>query len=295
MPDVKETVTSLYRLTRWPVDCRHDLLASYPALKLGERESTVHYARRLAPVVEALIAANPHSTDWTLSAPPYHAIPAAANLLCREIFDLLKGGFGPRVRLSLIEIKENVDHLENHRAHADYSRLSSTARIASRERSAGAIVPHHELSGQTVIFINDVNVTGAQQRIMRRYFEEVGVAAIHWAYIIDVGGALGREAPQIEYELNNSKYRSFDEFATLVSTRDINFTSKCIARIFSYDIVELTRLSGMLSERRRSGILELTIREGRYGGEAFREKIDLLRALCSRAGSVVDPPARPLR
>jgi PRTase ComF-like len=293
MPDVKQTVSSLYRLMRWPVDYRQDLLASYPALKLGERESTTHYARRLAPVAQALIAANPQSTAWTLTAPPYHAIPAAANLLCREVFDLLKGSFGPPVQLSLIEIKENVERLENHRAHADYSRLSSTERIESRERSASAIVHHQSLLGRTVIFINDANVTGAQQRVMRRYFEAVGVPAIHWLYIIDVEDALGPEAPQVEYELNNSRFRSFDEFATLASTGDLDFTSKCIAKILSYDIVELTRLFGMLPERRRSRILELTIREGRYGGDGFREKIDLLRAFCSRDCRIVHRSTRP--
>lgn len=282
MPDLEETVTSLYRLTRWPVDCRHDLLASYPAFKLGERESIVHYARRLAPVVEALIAAHPQATAWALTAPPYHAIPAAANLLCGEIFRLLKGSFGPPVKLSLIEIAENVQQLENHRANADYSRLSSTERIEARERSASAIVHHQALSGQTVIFVNDINVTGAQQRVMRRYFEAIGVTVIHWIYIIDVADELGRQAPQIEYDLNTWKYGSFDDFGVLLSTAEITFTSKCIARVFSYDVVELSRLFGMLSVRRRSRILELTIQEERYGGDAFGEKIDLLRAFCSR-------------
>ena len=128
--DVEETVSSLYRLTRWPVDDRADILASYPALKLGERESTVHYARRLAPVATALIAAHPHATDWTLTAPPYHAIPAAANFLCREIFDLLKDSFGSPLKLSLLDIEEDVQQLENHRTHADYSRLNSAARMS---------------------------------------------------------------------------------------------------------------------------------------------------------------------
>ncbi|MDN5851229.1 MAG: phosphoribosyltransferase family protein [Actinomycetia bacterium] len=283
MADLEETVTSLYRLTSWPVSCRHDLLASYPAFKLGERESTVYYARRLAPVVEALIAAQPQTTAWALTAPPCHAIPAAANLLCREIFRLLKGGFGSPARLSLIEIAEDVQQLEQHRANVDYSRLSSTERIEARERSASAIVHHQALSGQTVIFVNDINVTGAQQRVMRHYFEAIGVAVIHWIYIIEVADELGRQAPQIEYDLNTWKYGSFDDFAAFLSTAEITFTSKCIARIFSYDMVELSRLFSMLSLRSRLRILELTIQEERYGGDAFSEKIDLLRTFCNRA------------
>ena len=97
----------------------------------------------------------------------------------------------------------------------------------------------------------------------------------------------------VEYEINNAGFRSFDEFAALAPTADLEFTAKCIAKIWSYDIVELTRLFGMLPERRRSRILELTIREGRYGGDVFREKIDLLRACCSRDCRIVHAPTRP--
>jgi hypothetical protein len=172
--------------------------------------------------------------------------------------------------------------LENHRENADYSRLSSTERIEARERSASAIVHHQALSGQTVIFVNDINVTGAQQRVMRRYFEAIGVTVIHWIYIMDVAEELGRQAAQIEYDLNTWKYGSFDDFAALLSTAEITFTAKCIARVFSYNLVELSRLFGMLSVRRRLRILELTVQEERYGGDAFGEKIDLLRTFCSR-------------
>ena len=143
-----------------------------------------------------------------------------------------------------------------------------------------------------MIFVNDINVTGAQQRIMRRYFETVGAAQIHWLYIIDVENPLGREVPQIEYALNNLQYASFDEFANFVATADIDFTSKCIARVLSYDVRELARLLGILSERRRWRILALTLQEGRYGGDALGE--DRPAEGVPRARSIVDPPPRAL-
>ncbi|HXV30128.1 MAG TPA: phosphoribosyltransferase family protein [Sinorhizobium sp.] len=281
MSEARQTVTSLYRLTQFPVDFHEDIFTFYPALKLGLRESTVYYARRLMPLAEALIASNPQHADWVLTAPPYHAIPAAANLLCAELFELLQAGLPTTANTSFVKISEKTEHFGGDKVPDDYSRLSWPERSEARERSATSLLHREGLSGRAVIFVNDINVTGAQQRIMQRYFEEAGVAIVHWLYIIDVEESLGKRMPHIEYEINNSRIASFEEFANAIATKDVNFTAKCMARIFAYDIVDLKRLFGMLPLQRRAMILQLVLKEARYGGDYFKEKIDLLTAFCS--------------
>jgi hypothetical protein len=281
MSEARQTVTSLYRLTQFPVDFHEDIFTFYPALKLGFRESTTYYARRLMPLAEALIASNPHHADWVLTAPPYHAIPAAANLLCMELFDLLQARLPATTKTSFVKISETTELFEGDKAPDDYSRLSWPERSEARERSVTSLLHREDLSLRAVIFVNDINVTGAQQRIMQRYFEEAGVAMIHWLYIIDVEESLGKQMPRIEYEINNSRFASFEEFANAIATHNVNFTSKCMARIFAYDIVDLERLLDMLPLQRRAMILQLALKEGRYGGEYFKKKIDLLTAFCS--------------
>ncbi len=288
MPEIKETISSLYRLTRYPVDDRCDIFTHYPALKLGAHDSAVHYARKLMPLVEALVASNPHGTDWALTAPPYHAIPAAANLLSQEIFRLWNDRLASTVQLSLIVLKER-----SRPAHADYARLTWRERAAARERDAGAMIYHDGLAGRPVIFVNDINVTGSQQRVMRRYLAAAGAAVIHWLYIIDVERSLGQRAPRIEYEINNLQYGSFDEFADVLTAGNIEFTSKCIARTLSYDLTQLDRLFGMLSAEARSRMLQLIVREGRYNTDDFRQKVDLLTALCALDRDIAAPPESP--
>ena len=289
MPETRQTVTSLYRLTRLPVDYRDEIFALYPSFKLGVRQSTVDYARRLLPLAEALMASNAQPADWALTAPPYHEIPAAANLLCLEMFDRLKARLPTQLNLSLVKIAEQTHSFDGDKAPDDYSRLTCRERSDSRERSAGALLHHEGLSGRSVIFVNDINVTGAQQRVMCRYFERAGTTAIHWLYIIDVEKSLGKRTPQIEYAINNSKLATFDDFAHMMATEDMDFTSKCIARVFSYGSVELHRLFGMLSAERRSNILKLVLQDGRYRGDYFKEKIDLLTAFCSLDRGIAEP------
>lgn len=285
MPGTRQTTTALHRLTRWPVDDRDELFARYPSLKLGVRESTVHYAKRLTPLAEALIVSDPRPAHWALTAPPYHAIPAAANLLCLEMFHLLQARLPTALDLSLIEIAEHPHGCHDDEAPADYARLDFRQRRESRERSASALLDHPGLSGRSVIFVNDINVTGAQQRVMHRYFERSGVTAIHWLYIIDVEESLGKREPQIEYMINSSKLATFEEFIHVMAADNISFTSKCIARVFSYDDEQLTKLFQALPARRRSIILELAVQDARYRGGYFKKRIDLLSSLCHSDGA----------
>ena len=54
-----------------------------------------------------------------------------------------------------------------------------------------------------VIFVNDINVSGAQQRAMTRYFAELETATVQWLYVIDVDNAIAASNPQVEHTINN--------------------------------------------------------------------------------------------
>jgi hypothetical protein len=279
---VRQTVTALYRLTRLPVDYGDAILAGYPALKLGLRESTVRYARRLMPLAEALIAGDPQPAGWVLTAPPYHTIPAAANLLCSELFDRLEAGLPATLDLSFIKLAEQMPSFDGDQPPADYARLDWRERTASRERSANTLLPHAGLTGRAIVFVNDINVTGAQQRLMHRYFEQAGASAVHWLYVIDVEESLGRESPEIEYQINNSQFEPISEFATIIAEEPLIFTSKCVARIFSYDKTDLGWFFDIIPANKKEALLDLVRREPRYHGDYFRRKIELLEDRCSR-------------
>src|SRR5262245_31186226 len=203
-------ITSLHRISRLPLDTNAEIFQQYPGFKLGVTDSVNHYARLLLPLMSGLIASESQHTDWILTAPAIAAqTPAAANLLCRALFDLyLRDSNLPgSKRLSLIDIRhdtESADSIDwkDPAKSQDYAKLDFADRMTERERLSRRLVSNGEFRGHPVLFVNDMCVTGAQQQTMQRYFERAGAAGVRWLYVIVVDPEIGRTNPRIEWQIN---------------------------------------------------------------------------------------------
>jgi hypothetical protein len=281
---------ALHTIRRLPVDLSEPIYAHYSLFKMGVHRSVLHYAEMLAPLVADVITANGAGTDWVLTSPTHHAIPCAANLLCWCIADVLKQGvLKGRWPGTIVPLLVDIRHEHGIAAsqdsydaakYRDYSQLSWSDRVKSLRYSNHLIIKDAKFAGRAVVFINDINVTGAQQHDMELYFQSVNAATVHWLYIIDVEESLGKSEPQLEYFINNAAALSIDEFGRILADEDIRYTTKCIWRLMAYETHDLERLLRALDADRRSTILRLVVEEGRFDGDCFREKIELLRAGC---------------
>lgn len=283
------SVSSLFKITQYPFDISDPIFTRYPLFKLGVHSGVRHYAQQLAPLVEQLVISTaPHGTNWVLSAPPYKVIPAAANFLCWNIYDVLREKFAASNNLSLIDIRErkgsasnvSTDHITN---FYDYSKFSKEDRIKTRERESANIIHENGFRDRAVIFINDIKVTGAQQRVMHGYFSSVKATTVHWVYLIDVEPSIGACHPQLENEINYSALASFEEYAHLLATENMCYTSKCIWRLFAYSVEELEQIFSMLEIDHKEKILELALAEDFFHADFFVDKIKLLKAHCEYA------------
>ncbi len=180
---------------------------------MGARDGVAYFADRLRVHVEGILAAS--TLEWVVTGPPSVTIPAAANLLSAAIFERIRAGTPCR----LLDIPERADEGSRESFHDDYARLGWREREVSRARSADAMVPLEAFCGRAVLFVNDIRVTGAQERVMRRYFDLVGASHVHWLYVVEVDESLGRREPQIEHALNQPGDGSFETFVRLFSTR----------------------------------------------------------------------------
>jgi hypothetical protein len=88
--------------------------------------------------------------------------------------------------------------------------------------------------------------------------------------------------PQIEHQINSSRFDTFVEFLGLLTSADHRFTARCISRAFTYDIDEFSRLLNALSVQKRQTLFELAVGEGRFEGEFFADKFKLLKQQCSK-------------
>jgi len=273
--------TSLYRISELPLDAEAEIFRHYPAFKLGVTESVRHYARLMFPLVKEIIASDSKHTDWILTAPAMTAhTPAAANLLCWELFDLCASK-----ELSLCEIKHDsesntsIDWKDPNKS-LDYARLEFADRLTEHERLGQRLIHNSDFHGRPILFVNDVCVTGAQQRAMQQYFEHAEAACVRWLYVIVVDPEIGRTKPEIEWQIN---FAPFEDLLRMVSREEIQFTGKCVQRLMHLSIAELDQVLRALSEERRTRLLELAVLNGFQILNGFHEQMELLRSYVSKS------------
>jgi hypothetical protein len=272
----------LHRISRLPLDANAEIFRQYPAFKLGVTESIRHYARLLLPLVETQIANDSEKTDWILTAPAIAArTPAAANLLCWELFDLCMRGPARNIsKLSLIDIQHDssssapADWKDPSKSQ-DYAQLDFADRLTERERSGRRLLCNSDFRGRAVLFVNDMCVTGAQQHLMQEYFERAEAACVKWLYVIVVDPEIGRTEPRIEWQIN---FAPFEDLLRMVSREQIQFTGKCVQRLMHLSNAELEQILQALNQERRTRLLELALLNGFQNLDGVHEQLELVRS-----------------
>ena len=270
--------TSLYRISRLPLDADAEIFRQYPAFKMGVTDSVRYYARLLLPLVKNIIASDSRHTDWILTGPAIAArTPAAANLLCRELLDLY--GRERDVRnsgeLSLMDIQYDNEPT----ASIDYANLNLADRLAERERLSPRLVRNADFRGRPILFVNDICVTGAQQHAMQQYFDRDEAACVRWLYLMVVDPEIGRAEPKIEWQIN---FAPFEELLRMVSREQIQFTGKCVLKLMQLSLAELGQILRALDEERRARLLELALLNRFQELDGFREQVELVRSYVAK-------------
>jgi PRTase ComF-like len=268
----------LHRITQLPFDAQSEIFRHYPGFKLGVVKSVRYYARLLLPLVSELIANDSEHTGWILTAPAIAAqTMAAANLLCRELFDLYSRQPDARdhKQLSLVDIQYDNEGT----ASIDYANLDLADRLTIRERLSRQLVRNADFHGRPILFVNDVCVTGAQQNAMQEYFEREGAACVRWLYLIVIDPEIGRANPKIEWQIN---FTPFEDLLRMVSREQIQFTGKCMTRLMNLSVAELGQVLRALDVERRTRLLELATLNGFQKLEGFEEQVELLRSYAAK-------------
>ncbi|MDZ4811389.1 MAG: phosphoribosyltransferase family protein [Pseudomonadota bacterium] len=286
IPAANESLTALQKLSDRAAlsagDDAESILFHYPTAKLGLRSSIRYCAAKLADAARDLLASNAATEPWVISSPPRFVLPGAANLLARELSDLLCTGDEPAPALVDLRLSPNAAEFETTDSSRLYSQAGFEARVQERSRLHHRLRPlaAEQFQGRSALFVNDINVTGAQQHFMRQAMQAAGVARIHWLYLVAVPPEVGRAHPQIEYELNYSRHASFEAFAELVRHADMEFTARCIHRLFDHEESELRVFLNSLQDERRRYLIELASQEARCQGRAteYWEKLQRLSA-----------------
>jgi len=274
-----DAIRSLYQFSEYPLDLSHPVCKEYPLLKLGVASSVQYFAAMLTPVVVEIMDANPTHTSWVLTAPPSRRIPTAAILLSLEIYERLKRNYPD---LSLVQLYNNREEGSIHENARDLNTFSGYSRYTWKERKEliqrnQFVIEEDDFRNRGIVFINDINVTGASQEHISEVFSSVYPDKVNWLYIIDCDKGIGRKHPHLENELNNIDIHTVQDFAAILAKKDIQYTAKCISKLFSYEPGELEQLLVLLSPDKKLKLWDAISREDLYQGDFFKEKRQLLR------------------
>lgn len=277
---------ALEEIRSLPLMLDRPLFQNYPAMKLGRKEQIDFFSQKLFAVVIDLLQQQ-HSMgdlkpDWALTAPPYYELPAAANLLARNIKALLleKGLNIPLVEQRLHQQHVAISNQAEFDDYYQYSKNNLQQRIAARRRVQQSLDNDAilQLKGRSVIIINDINVTGTQQSFMQETLNQLPVRECFWFYIFNVEKSFGARHPEIEHQINHSQLNDLDSFAGILADTQTEHTARCISRLFNENLSDFGYLVATLSKKTCAKIYQLAQNEGRYSSPLFNEKMALLEA-----------------
>lgn len=286
----RETVSTvtqcLKEINSLPVDFDQALFAHYPAMKMGVCSSLETYIDPLAGLVKKTMAQHPDCKEWVLTAPPYLALPAAANLLCWKLMATVQAELPDDYSLELLNlhytsIETGVSDERDFKLRYEYSNNTLEDRIKERARLQDDIHRHAAiLSGRGVIVINDIKVTGTQQQQMTQSFQRVKPQHVEWLYIFAVDPDLGVRHPEIEHQINSSRLQSLPEYQQLICDAGTQHTARCISRLYSHELDDFKVLVDALAKDKRRELFALITAEKRFNGDYFAEKTRYLKQCC---------------
>lgn len=281
--NISAATRCLKEIRSLPVDFDQPLFAHYPAMKMGHKSAVDFYVAPMAELAGKAMSARVNSKEWVITAPPYQALPAAANLLCWKVKKALEDGLSDEYVLTLLNLHYANAQLcanseRDFRLRYDYSRNSIEDRTKERHRLQDDIGLHKAvLSGRNILVINDIKVTGIQQDHMTRSFEQVKPAHVEWLYIFVVDRELGVKHPEIEHRINNSSLDSTQEYRRILCADETHHTARCISRLYNHDLDDFKALIDALEPARRRHLCDLVEAEQRFDGEYFAEKTAFLK------------------
>ena len=245
-----------------------DLYRLYPGMKFGLLEHIDFFSARLTVKLLQILNDRDASLknnwqNWIITAPAFYHLPAAANLLAKNIQCRLQQ-LGCDIRLIFPKLSQESNLVGDSRTFAmsnNYSKHSRELRYAHRlqnYRIHDEINLQAQFHQQHVIVINDIYVTGVQQMIMQQLFHRWQIASCNWLYIFKVEEHLAQQNPEIEHQLNTSQYRDLASYTELLNQKGLHLTRRCIAHLLEKDLNDfnyvITRLPPEILEKIQNNI-----------------------------------------
>ena len=250
---MRETMDAIIDLGPDPSSWHHEsIIASYGAMKIGQQAAIIAYARLIAERVVATAQAATDSEELlVLSSPRGSTVPSASNLLARAVVGACRE-HDTRLSLELLEIRRRHRKAELPR---HYSSLDQASRIDYLTRDRENWFVDADLRDRSVILINDICVTGSQQRQLAAFLRELGVRHSHFLYLARISPSADAHAAFLETTLNLVGVTNDAAFLDFLRCGDFSITTRLIWRLIELPAHAFKEAIGALNNSNRAAIV----------------------------------------
>lgn len=215
------------------------------------------YAVRL--VDQLLLVDELKDDTWFVTGPPVRSLPSAANLIAVQVVHHLRRHDRSNLSLKNLRKLPDLDRFP----HGHFANLDAAARSSVLTRSStDSWVRDHSFAGRSVVVVDDVRVTGANERALRPFLASLGAERVLWAYLLDLR-VDPESAPSVEEPRLNSLFLDENEnVAQVLSQHDIQPTTRLVWGLFAMSTDDFAVVSDAISPALAFKVVSILLREG---------------------------------
>jgi hypothetical protein len=278
-PVMNPAIWCLKEINTLPVPLELDLFRNYPGMKLGQLHQVEFFSQKLFGLASELL--KPGAQDWVITAPAFYHLPSGANLLARRVHALLQQqGYAipllePRLTQEQIAFADQNDF----NISTNYAKGDVQQRIAERQRiweKQQFNIIQRQFAQRRVLIINDIYVTGTQQRFMQQTLSQWGATSCDWLYIFKLSSPLAEQHPETEFQINSSQFADLDSYAGILADPHIAHTRICITRLFKLCPDDFRYVLAALDQAARQRLYQNVQQESCFNIALFNDQMRLL-------------------
>lgn len=246
--------------------------ADYSYLKFGSDVVAKKFGYELADGIYSSLADMFHTDKRVVVLPsPYNCVPNAAMVMCGHFIDrlnhLVTMDGGQTVEFSYIRRKLNFT--------VDYGFLSHKERMELLTRDE-MYVNSSFVQGKTVLFLDDVRITGTNEHCMKSVIDKFGMNHEDCAFVYFAALA-GESSPEIEARLNLNAVNTLAEYRDLMDTPNHHIIVRPIKFILGRSEEEFETFIHSCDADKLRKIYHGAISEGYHMAENFAANFMRLR------------------
>jgi PRTase ComF-like len=278
-PVMASATWCLREINALPLPLDLDLFCNYPGMKLGQLHQVEFFSQKLFGLASELLKSD--AQDWVITAPAFYHLPSAANLLARRVHALLQQqGYAipllePRFTQEQIAFTDQNDF----NISTNYAQGNLQQRIAERQRlheKQQFNIIEQQFAQRRVLIINDIYVTGTQQRFMQQSLSQWGAISCDWLYIFKLASTLAEQHPETEFQINNSQFADLDSYVRILADPHIAHTRICITRLFKLKPDDFRYVLAALDQAARQRLYQNVQQESCFNIALFNDQMRLL-------------------